>query len=487
VLKPLVAQETLAGLAKVTDYGASTVSGSIGWDQDRTFRRTAVRLGLTHVAGSHTLKVGAEYEANWITWMLRLSYITVTADTVWPYQWWSAENFMEGYNRVPTLYLQDSWAVTPRVRVNAGLRWEGEWLGGVTGAGPHIADQFAPRLGVVLQPGPTGRHKITASYGRFFQQVAATSPGYWYGTGWNRTVNYTSNPLVHDVGGDTIGFQPQSSTQAEPHLRGESYDEFTAGYERLLSPVLKIGVRASARALNWSLDDTYQPGRIVFGNPGRGVLAYLPRAKRDYRALEVTLERSGRGPLTYLVSYVLSRLRGNTPGVWGQDVQANPSGGNCSPEFDNADGPQNWSGPLPNDRTHLFKFAGSYRWGGRATIGASAMVASGTPRTEQAASGAGWPYVTYVVGRGNLGRTPWTWDLNLRVSYLLPMQGRARSQLVLDVFHVGSPRQAIWYSDQHYLTPRDSSGVWSNPDPNYGRVQNYQPPMYARLGMQIDF
>jgi hypothetical protein len=230
-----------------------------------------------------------------------------------------------------------------------------------------------------------------------------------------------------------------------------------------------------------SLDSTW-----IVGNPGRGAMAYLPRATRDYTALEITLERAGPGPFTFLASYVLSRNRGNYTGVFATD---NPGPGsyfdNGGPQFDLPQQLVNATGPLPNDRTHVVKFAGSYRTGFGLTVGASALVASGTPLSEYGsavAGGGGW--WTFVQPRGTAGRTPATWKLDLRLAYdaLTPRGSRVRPRLLLDVFNVGNQRRPVTYDQLHYTSP-DQSGV----NPNYGAVTQYQAPLSARLGMVVDF
>jgi hypothetical protein len=75
------------------------------------------------------------------------------------------------HNYVPTAYLQDSWAVGERLRLNVGLRMEGQFMAGDTGVARWIAPELAPRVGLVLQPGELGVNKVSLSYGRFFEQI----------------------------------------------------------------------------------------------------------------------------------------------------------------------------------------------------------------------------------------------------------------------------------------------------------------------------
>ena len=143
----------------------------------------------------------------------------------------------------------------------------------------------------------------------------------------------------------------------------------------------------------------------------------------------------------------------------------------------------NATGLLPNDRTHVLKFVGSYRLPLGLTLGTSAVVASGTPLNEYGTGPAGYDW-TFMVPRGTAGRTPATWDLDLRFAYDVPVArgSRMHPRVLLDVFNVGDQRRPVTYDQRHYTTP-DLSGV----DPNYGLVTQYQAPRSARLGLVVDF
>ena len=57
----------------------------------------------------------------------------------------------------------------------------------------------------------------------------------------------------------------------------------------------------------------------MWGNPGRGLVSEYPRPSRDYAALELTYQISGAERYNVLASYVLSRNRGNTTGIFPSD------------------------------------------------------------------------------------------------------------------------------------------------------------------------
>jgi hypothetical protein len=64
--------------------------------------------------------------------------------------------------------------------------------------------------------------------------------------------------------------------------------------------------------------------------------------------------------------------------------------------------------------------------------------------------------------------------------------GRIAPRLMLDVFHLGSPRRAVTFDQVHYQDV-DENGNQILPNPNYLRPTRYQPPMSVRLGLVADF
>jgi len=472
-----------AALARFDDHVANTASGNYGQSQVTRMARTAGEASVTVLAGSHVVKLGAEYEANVLAYDLLASFVWLDLDGAGQpvYSWIRNSQHARGHISVGTAYAQDSWEVTRRLLLTLGLRWEGQFLSGDTGIARWIAPELAPRLGVVFQPGDLGVQKVYASVGRFYEQMPMWTTLGWVGLFSQKFGTFPQNPLVDTTGGVVVG-AAQAGEAPDRNLRGQHYDEVTAGFERRLGRDYRVGLRGTYRTLRWVLEDGARDLASPFtvGNPGRGAMAYLPRARRDYTALELTVERSA-GRLTFLASYVLSRNWGNYTGLFATD--ALNSGANTGPQFDYPDETASATGLLPNDRTHVLKFVGSYRLPIGLTVGTSALLASGAPLSEYGIGPAGYDW-TFIVPRGTAGRTPTTWNVDLRFSYDVPIArgARIRPRVLLDVFNVGNQRRPLTYDQHHYTTP-DQSGV----NPNYGAVTQYQAPLSARLGMVVGF
>jgi Carboxypeptidase regulatory-like domain/TonB dependent receptor-like, beta-barrel len=160
-------------IAGVASFG--TLSGS---PQGRLNKMYQVVDNLSHQAGAHALRVGADFLYNDDT-------ITFPRSVRGSYAFSSLANFLAGvYNNAgftqtfgetvvsqtnPNIgvYAQDEWKVGPQVTVNAGLRYDVQWL--------HTIDtdtnNISPRLGVAWSPFDSRRTVVRGSAGLFYDRV----------------------------------------------------------------------------------------------------------------------------------------------------------------------------------------------------------------------------------------------------------------------------------------------------------------------------
>jgi hypothetical protein len=144
----------------------------------------------------------------------------------------------------------------------------------------------------------------------------------------------------------------------------------------------------------------------------------------------------------------------------------------------------NSTGFLPNDQPHVVKLSAAYSTRFGAHIGLFGIIASGTPINEFGA-GPGWSWIpTFLSPRGSAGRTPHIWNLDLRLAYDLPMKNGASARLQLDLLHMGNPRRVVQVDERHYNT-LDTNGEPATPNPQYKSPLEYQPPMAARLAIEV--
>ncbi len=449
-------------------------SGGFGGTTRRALARTHVGATVSLSLGAHSLKAGAEYEVNSLQEAIdeENGFLMENAPTFWV--WVRSVSTGKVSNQVRTGYIEDSWALLPQLRINAGVRLEGQHLIGSDG-GPvqAINGEVAPRLGLIFVPGRPESGKFFASFGRFYEQEPLDALAEWYGNGSFSLTFYRQDPRV-DSTSFRSGVTPAGGVARVPGLHGQYYNEATLGYERIVGARIKLGVHLVHRAIASVIEDNQlDDGTIRVGNPGIGQFDSLPAASHRYDAMELTLQDFSNGPAHLLVSYVLSRDWGNYSGLWIGDGEAP----NATNAFDSRDSLSLSAGLLPSDRTHALKLQGSYRFRSGLTLGSFGYWQSGTPLNDLGFTLHYGP--AFLEPRGTAGRTPAVWDLNLRADQPI---GSTRAHLILDVQHIGNPRRAIAIEQLQY-SDRNDDGTPIDPVVTYGRVLVYQLPMSIRLGV----
>ena len=439
---------------------------------------------------NHTLKAGVEYEENLtdsdFSWDVGVGgFVLKLSDSLYTSFW--AQVINEVRHRVPSFFVQDSWLITDRLRVNLGVRWDGQYFVGSDGkVAQSITDQFQPRAGIIYQIGKIGSQKIFGSYGRFYEQIPTLFSAQLFSEIPEFITTFDHNPIENPAGGDTLDLSIGISPRVDG-LRGQYNDEFILGYERAIGTNLKFGISGIYRKVGQVVEDVLDPQKgFVFGNPGKGDLDAFPEFTRNYMALVLTLERFGSRRFNFLASYLLSRNHGNYAGLFNPEISlAFP---NQTRSLDLLEQIPNSTGLLPNDRTHVFKFNGSYRFDFGLTMGTVFIWQSGTALTEFGGTSFGAPFFSFISQRGSAGRTPAIWDLNLRFSYDVGsfFRSGSKTSLLLDVFHLASQRKAVTVDQTHFFA-LDANGNQAGENPNYLRPTAFQLPMTVRLGLEIGF
>lgn len=483
---------TPAGASQPLYMDARTgyVEGGFGSATQRHAGRSEGRIALTFEGRGHAVKLGAEYADEYFNENLTLDQITRTGDSTFTYLTLNGR-YSTNHMRTPTAYLQDSWRVSDNWRLDAGLRWSDEyWMASGGGIGQRVPGQWQPRAGVSWSAQDRALTRFFGSIGRYDQRTRLNLPGFFL---QDQASVYLIRTFTHDPRSDPsggtvkfpllLGHQPQVSG-----LRGAEYDELEGGIERDLIGAARLVLRGVYRRQRNGVVATLVPSLLQprYGNPGEGLLSSYPEVSRVYQALEATLEREGSGA-QYGVSYILGSLRGNYEGYWAQSPRVNdPLGGAA---FMATPAPAAYAeGPLPGDRRHQFKAWGSSPLPHRLSVGATAWFASGTPISEFGATPFGPPYYQLLAPRGSLGRTPWIYDVNLRLALELPaaLGLEVRPRLLADAYHVGNPRRTVVVDQVHYQS-LSSTGQQSSPNPDYGKTLVFQPAVAYRFGVEVSW
>jgi hypothetical protein len=481
------------------------------------------------------------------------------------------------------LYLQDSWTIANKFTLNFGVRLESEnvpsfnddpayeeyWGRDVVKWG--LFDKFAPRLGFVYDIPGDSSLKIFGSYGLYYDVMDLDmSLQYFGGMRWISDYYYLNDPAkIFDIGklkadgsrdysagvlrGST-NYRSQYWSYLDPDLKPMSQGELSIGIEKKISDDITVSLHGIWRNLIRTIEDVSNPlphnwdgaGFFTIANPGEGwSLPYsqgggnfnfywpCPKAQRDYKALELSLEK--RMSSNWLAGFnaTLSRLYGNYTGTVSADeaVVNNGSGrldGNNTRYFDiwwmayKSNGKEELTnGLLPTDRTVVAKAYGSYSFPFGLTLGGVFNYMSGTPKSTEFYVNRVSGY--YPLGRNDLGRTPSLWFFNLYAEYSLKL-GRNTLQFSVNVENITNNDTATWYytcvnnrsvytywdqlaSRGSQLAPGGDTiamikngydlwaleGPWPQDkthwtrDPRYNKPILYQAPISARLGVKFMF
>jgi len=252
----------------------------------------------------------------------------------------------------------------------------------------------------------------------------------------------------------------------------------------------------------------------------------FPKPVRNYKALEAIYTKRLDPHWSLFANYRLSRLEGNYEGLFRNDNgQSDP---NITSLYDFPNSPlmqgQFIKGPLPSDATHVVHIFPSYIFDSKLRLGANLSWSSGFPRTSMLAHpiyqnagevpGIDPIYAYWVddgtgtltlattnnlataladpnaasniflrsytpVKRGNLGRTPDLWTLDLHADYPIAV-GKTSLSVMFDVFNVTDEKTVTNYDDNIELT----AGVT---DPDFLQPLTFQPPRTIRLAARWSF
>lgn len=411
-------------------------------------------------------------------------------------------------NKANTLYVQDKWQPTSRLTFNLGVRVEQEKIPAFNDNAIDLkwnfGDKIAPRFGVAYALTGDGKTKISAFYGRFFDRLKFSLPqgsfggqfyhvSYFYITSdrpgyQNYTVpqlqgnyNFPNGAVCpinngtaaggtayvcdqdYRIASNVVGADVLTNGAVDPDVKPYRQSEFTFEFQREVMKSSVLTARFLWRNLDQVIEDAGIPTSAgeayVIGNPGQGLAAQIyqqlgynkaPKAKRNYKALQVEYDTRFIRNFNLNVNYTLSRLWGNYSGLAGPDELTAAGGSRNDPnvlrDFDEpwvgftASG-QEAIGILPLDRTHVFKASGTY------TFDWWKNSANSTDFSFFTTAQSGTPLTTFVnifgipipeTKRGDLGRSPifTQTDLNLSHKYRFGRDNRFALVADLNVINV---------------------------------------------------
>jgi hypothetical protein len=329
------------------------------------------------------------------------------------------------------IYLQDSWSINDKLTLNLGIRTESEYVPAMTtdttlpgySAKPiqfGFDNKLAPRLGLVYDVFGDSSLKVFGSYGIYYDVMKLyMAEGAYGGFKWQTSYftlddyNWTkiaANGDLNDkasqsAGGSYFGtrnWRTGSFQDTEPNMKPVSQSEMSFGAEKKVTEQISFSARFVYKHLIATIEDIgyYDADyneQYFIGNPGEGKATPVsqggifsddfwaaPKPKREYYALNLSLEKRFSNNWQGGMSYTWSQMKGNYGGLSSSD-----EAGRNSPNverywdlwFERYDIHGNaYDGILPSDRSHYFKAYGSYAFPFGLTVGFVGYGRSGLPR-----------------------------------------------------------------------------------------------------------
>jgi hypothetical protein len=430
-------------------------------------------------------------------------------------------------------FVQDSWSILDKVTVNAGLRYDAQYLYSNTGQRSlSLPNQWSPRAGVIYDPTQSGRAKIFANYARFYESVpldiadrslsGEAAIQSVVGAGRPNAPCPDTGATLGPCPGDanrrnsypapnqkytTVGAGPQV---IDPNIKPQSTDEIVLGAEYEILRDMRLGVNYQKRWMNAIIEDmSRDEARTYFlGNPGQGIANDFPKAERHYDAGTLYLTKVFADDWLAQASYTLAHLRGNYVGLFRpENNQLDP---NINSDFDLRSLLSNRYGPLPGDRRHQIKIFVAKDWRltaqHYATTGLGARGRSGDPTSHLGGHVVYGADQAYVLPRGSGERLPWEFGADLQLGYRFHIDKDKTVQATVDIFNLFNFQAAIQRDERYTIaavlpivngdlsglkhpdgTPFVATGPGDERNPNFGFPTNYQPPRIFRFGLRVSF
>lgn len=394
------------------------------------------------------------------------------------------------------IYLQDSWTLSRKLTINAGVRMEKEDIPSFVDPDSEIVqehpefleppiafdftDKIAPRVGFSYDVMGDGAFKVFGSFGIYYDVMKLDMAEGSYG-GFKWLAHYyeipqsvvdnwqslgerdhpdTSLPFF-----ETLNWRIPSYDTTQPDMKPYSKAEYTLGVQRRLAENFSLSVRFLHNRIIWAIEDigiqTTAGEQYFNGNPGSDWINEIyaesaaaglvppgvecPRAKREYYSVDIGLDKRFSDNWLGGLHYTWSRLWGNFSGLASSDEHGRKSP-NVERYFDawflhyTQNYPEESTGLLPTDRPHQFKLYGAYSFDFGLTVGVNAYAYTGTPvsRTFELNNQDGY----YPEGRFTDGRTPFLWYGDAYMEYNVSVGERQAIQFNVNINNLTNNRIA---------------------------------------------
>jgi hypothetical protein len=333
------------------------------------------------------------------------------------------------------LYIKDRFTIG-RFSLMLGLRSETQKIlndMGETVWSWGLGDLLSPRFSLTIDLLGDGNNLLKFSYGQFANPMTTQSLGifnrYWQSSGrsyaWIGGINPTESQLEDPSNWKFLFEQSAEAmpTEVDPNIKPNKTTKFFAEFDRQLGRHWALKVRGIYSYSKNLTDDVafYDPETLV-----KWIFMNFELKRRDYRALEVELNRRISGKFMLNAAYTWSQCKGTNPGNATEWATWNAMGASAYeygvfgdhpyvPEGEPAKefidmllggsgglgvGDEGWYGFLPYSVDHVIKMLGTYLapYGFNISVGVEYL--SGYHWEKKGLNRAFGLYFTFPEGRG---------------------------------------------------------------------------------------
>jgi hypothetical protein len=365
-------------------------------------------------------------------------------------------DFDSPYTRVEA-FAQDSWQITPRININAGVRLGQNW-GQVKGEGTvWNTSRIAPRIGFTFDLFGDKSTVFKAHYGQFTEGMFAAYHNR-LSSKWFDYISYYWDLADEEwVEYDRV----VQNWKLQDDIKHPYLDQYTLSLERELFRDASFSVSyihrdwkniigvydalAEYEPINYSvspLSKNFTVYELTSGsahefwieNLNTGPYKPLGDAYRKYRGVEFLFNKRFSNKWQLMLSYVYSKTEGTIDNEWGNDIGWNSRNGQ------DAGDPNFWTNAEGNatfDPTHMLKVQGTYILPFDISFNVSFRAITGTAwaqrfRTRTLSQGR----VTFFTEPRGSNHYDMQKMLDLRLEKIFTLATKYRLGVMLDVFNV---------------------------------------------------
>jgi len=488
----------------VSIAGVATFGTQSGSPHARLNKLYEVVDNLTYQAGPHALRAGADF-------LFNDDEITYPRSFRGSYSFSTLANFFAGiYNNAgytqtfgrsvvaqtnPNLgvYVQDEWKASPALTINAGVRYDLQWLESIR----TDTNNVAPRIGFAWTP-TSSRHTILrSSAGLFYDRVPLRAVA-------NALLSANNTSDVANLQQNSISLTPgQAGAPVFPNLLAAPQPSVTLPNLTTMNPNMRnaysrqaaveierqVGERLTVSAgyqYTRGFDLIIQvnqnvPGCVAAGtnNGCRPVSSYAnnsqysPSAASAYHGVHVSVVQRPAAWGSYRVTYTLSKAMDNV----GEFFFSSP--------IDPFDIDRDW-GRSDDDQRHRLVLDGAINVGGFQISGLlqsySSLPLNITSGVTTVQGTAGRPVVNGAFIERNAGEGPDFFSLSARLSRRFHLGSRAWVDALVEGFNLTNRTNVV------SLNGNFGAGAYpASPSATFGQITAVGDPRAFQLGLRAGF